>query len=259
MAGRIDNTGNFLVDEKVAAVWSTMPQYKKKLEESINIIKDTLKLCNAPMVSFSCGKDSSVLAHLILSIDPKIPLRFLTVAETRLLHNVDTIIDWFKNNINATVDEINIDRVFSKEWKNATWEEQKKAGDNDFQLLDKGYDCIFLGLRAEESKGRKITLYMHQTDNYPKFAYKYAENSKMFGKMRSCPIAKWTSTDVLAYIKQNKMPVLDWYKEYGIEARTTARIRRSATQHNLIFWIKKKNIETYNELVDRFPEFSLLV
>ena len=113
------------IDEAKDALtaWSRNGKFIAKTERSKNIIMQALKLCKNPYVSFSCGKDSSVLAHLVLDIKKDVPLRFLSSGETRLVHNVDRIIEHFKDK-GAVIHEINIDRVFSPEWKDATWTEQ---------------------------------------------------------------------------------------------------------------------------------------
>lgn len=234
--------------------WSRNSKYRYKVDKSKEIIHDALKLCQNPYVSFSCGKDSSVLAHLVLGVQSNVPLRFLSSGETRLVHNVDDVIRFFRD-IGADVQEINIDRVFTKEWENATWDEQRKAGNKDLQHLnDGGYDLLFMGLRKQESRPREITLNSLKTDGYPPYTYRYKS-----GLIRCCPLANWTTTDIAAYIVANELPVLNWYEYDGIEGRTTARLTGDSVRQNVLIYIKHKDPEAFNKLKKRFPEFGLYV
>lgn len=237
--------------------WSRNSKFLKKVKLSSEIIKQMLELCSCPYIAFSCGKDSSVLAHLVLE-QKGIPLRFLSSGETRLVHNVDLVIDYFKGK-GAKVEEICIDRVFSDEWKNATWTEQRKAGNKDLRFMNSPeYDCVFLGLRKEESRPRQISLNKYRTENYPRYAYKYIGGQNK-GIVRCCPLAEWTTIDIAAYLVSNDIPVLDWYNYSGIESRTTARLTGDAVRQNVLVYIKQKDPNAYNKLAARFPEFRLFI
>ena len=244
------------IDEAKDALtaWSRNGKFIAKTERSKNIIMQALKLCKNPYVSFSCGKDSSVLAHLVLDIKKDVPLRFLSSGETRLVHNVDRIIEHFKDK-GAVIHEINIDRVFSPEWKDATWTEQRKAGRGDLEKLNEGgYDCVIMGLRKEESRNRQISLTAIKTEGFPPYTYRYKS-----GLIRCCPLAEWTTIAVAAYIASKGLPVLDWYEYEGIEGRTTARLTGDAVRQNVLIYLKQKDPGSFNKLVARFPEFGLYI
>lgn len=242
--------------EDALLAWARTQKFQKKVDYAKGIIKQTLEISQKPYVAFSCGKDSSVLADMVLSIDKTVPLRFLSSGETRIIHDVDTVIDYFKNQ-GATIEEINIDRVFSDDWKDATWTEQRKAGNKDLQsLTGDSHDCIFMGLRKEESKPREISLTRCRTEGYPAYTYKYMQGANA-GVIRCCPLATWTTSDIAAYIVANGLPTLDWYKTLGIEGRTTARLTGDAVRQNVMVYIKNKNPDGYNKLIKRFPELKL--
>ena len=103
--------------EDACRVYSKLPVYKNKVKKTIMNIKEMLKIVDEPYVAFSCGKDSSVLADLVLQIDSKIPLRFISRGETRIIYNVDDVIDYFIKKYNANVEEILFDRIFSEDWR----------------------------------------------------------------------------------------------------------------------------------------------
>jgi len=240
---------------------ASLAGYKQRLLESQEIIRDALKFMSSPYVAFSCGKDSSVLAHLVLQQRPDVPLRFLSSGETRIIHNVDEIMDWFRSNMGADVQELLIDRVFSEEWQDATWTEQRKAGRGDLALLNEGdYDGVFMGLRAQESRNRKMSLYMHQQQDLPPFCYRYKDTNKaLSGFIRCCPLAKWTVEDIGAYLVSHGIPFLRQYHNRGLESRTTARLTGDAVRQYVLSDIKRDNPEGWRRLLKRFPEFGAFV
>ena len=231
--------------------------HRRLLQESKDIIAAALCLMRRPYVAFSCGKDSSTLAHLVLQFDKTVPLRFLSSGETRLVHNADEVIDYFKS-FGADIQEINIDRVFSEEWKNATWDEQRKAGRGDLHRLNEGgWDGVFMGLRGEESKRRRYSLWQHQTKGFPPFTFSYKRQENF---IRCCPLARWRTEDVGAYLLANGIPFLEWYEHAGsFDARTTARITGDAVRQGMLVWLKKNKPDSWNKLLERFPEFGLYV
>lgn len=232
-------------------LYSKLHTYKRKVAATHERIADMLKISNAPYIALSCGKDSSAMADMILQ-QRKVPCRFISSGETRILHNVDDVLDYFKGLTN--VDEIMFDRVFSQEWEHASFDEQRKAGRRDIQEIDNaGYDAVFLGLRKDESRGRLISLAFHKTDGLPRFSYKYKDREFY----RFCPMADWTEMDIGAYLIERDIPILNWYKEFGFGARTTARLTGDAIRQNTLFYIKTHNPKGYQLLKKRFPELSV--
>lgn len=243
------------INVDVCRLYSKLQTFQKKKHQTENNIYEMLKKCDKPYVAFSCGKDSSVLADLVLQINPKIPLRFISSGETRILHNVDDVIDYFVKKYHANVEEICFDRVWSAEWKNATFDEQRKAGRRDIQSIDNSaYDGVFMGLRMDESRGRSISLKTCKTEGLPDFMYRYAGREYY----RMCPLAQWKTEDVGAYIVENDIPTLRWYQEFGFEGRTTARLTGDALRQSTLFYIKVVNPNGYQKLLRRFPELGVL-
>lgn len=225
------------------------PWHRRVREQAEGIIRDALTYADRPYVAFSCGKDSCVLAHLVLRCDQAIPLRFLSSGETRLLHDVDTVMAWFRER-GATIEEIHIDRVFSEEWQDASWDEQRRAGRRDLaEHLRPGYDAVFLGLRMEESPPRSLSLRRHQTPGYPPFVYRYKA-----GGLRICPLAAWRTEDVGAYLAEHEIPVLDAYHQEGLTGRTTARLTHDAVRNYALTHLYRRDPDAARRLLARFPE-----
>ncbi len=247
-----------MIDSELYRLHAKLPAYQRHVARAREIIGGILQHIKYPYIAFSCGKDSSVLAHMVMQFVPSAPLRFLSSGETRLVHNVDDVLQYF-NSLGAEIQEINVDRVFSEEWKDATWDEQRKAGRHDMELLnDSSFDGIFMGLRAEESRARKISLYKQQTDGLPYFCYQY-KTGKRQDMIRCCPLGNWTTIDVGTYIIEHGLPYLDWYGHQGFEGRTTARLTGDAVRQYALVWLKKNKPDSWNRLSMRFPEFKYYV
>lgn len=246
----------FQSNEEKCRLYAKLPAFQKKLSRTLERVRDMLEICSVPYVAFSCGKDSTVVADMVLRIRNDVPLRFISSGETRIIHNVDDIMDWFRNVHDAKIEEINFDRVFSDEWKDASFDEQRKAGRRDIQTINNSaYTGVFMGLRKAESRGRQISLNACKTDGLPSYMYKY-KNRDFY---RMCPIADWTTEDVGAYIVTHNLPVLKWYRDFGFDSRTTARLTGDAVRQSTLYWIKVTNPEGYSKLLERFPEFGQLV
>ena len=161
--------------DEVCRVWAKMETYRQKLHNTRMLIAEMLTICPNPYIAFSCGKDSSVMADLILSIHPNVPCRFVSSGETRILHNVDDVMGYFKEKYRANIEEIVFDRVFTQEWQYASFDEQRKAGRRDIQSLDNSsFGGVFMGLRKQESRGRCVSLITHRTEGLPRNMYRYA-------------------------------------------------------------------------------------
>lgn len=243
-----------MIDKRTCSLYANLDTHKHKVDRTILRVQEMLSIAKKPYIAFSCGKDSSVLADIVLRQNSYIKLRFISSGETRILHNVDSVISYFKDKYNADIEEINFDRVFSEEWKDATFDEQRKAGRHDIQSIDNSqYDGVLMGLRTEESFERKMSLLRHQSSDLPKYMYKYTGRNYY----RMCPLANWKAEDIGAYIVANDLPVLDWYNSFGFEARTTARLTGDTVRQNVIFWIKCNNPQGYSKLIERFPELNI--
>lgn len=242
------------LDRHVALAHSRRSLFRRRLMEARGAVSAALEFMARPYVAFSCGKDSAVLAHLVTEIDRSVPLRFLSSGETRILHDVDGVIDWFRGR-GCTVEEINIDRVFGEGWQDATWEQQRKAGRGDLDKLNIGHDGVFMGLRMEESPKRKRSLLMHRDLDLPPFCYRY-ESGIRKGMVRACPLARWTTGDIAAYAALYEIPLLAAYHDLGMEARTTARLTGDSVRQYTLTHMKYHNVEAYHAIIRRFPELG---
>lgn len=173
--------------------YSRLPEHVAEVEQAIDTISTALdKRC---YVSYSGGKDSTVLLHLVLQQAPTILVAHWDYGPGFMPREIENEIVQNAVAMGAT----NLEIYTS---------EQYEAGRPDWavfapefigrvvpRLKARGYRRAFVGLRAEESCKRKRRIKRHETI-----------------VMDECwPLASWTWLDVWAYIVANNLPYLSHY------------------------------------------------
>lgn len=235
-----------------ALAHAALPAYARRLARTRALIVEILERAVDPWVSWSAGKDSQVLAHLVLAEAPGVPLRILTSGETRLLHPIDPLIDWWRAR-GAAVEETCIDRVWTPEWSAADWDTSRHAGRHDLQRHGAAAGgWVFVGLRQDESPRRRRALRHYQSPDLPAWCYRYVST----GQVRACPLAQWTQADVAAYIASHGIPLLEAYREEGMDARTTMRLTGASVRLGTLRRLRDLHPDRYLVLTARWPELE---
>lgn len=205
-----------------------MNQHLLDLEnESIYILREVAAQFNKPVLLFSGGKDSIVMAHLARKAfyPGKIPFPFMHIDTG---HNFPETIEFRdylieKLGVNLIVryvqDSINQNKV--KE------ETGKYASRNSLQtvtLLDAieefGFDVCMGGARRDEEKSRAKERIFSVRDDFGQWDYKKQRpepfqmlNGKInFGEnVRAFPISNWTEEDIWTYIQQENLDLPSVY------------------------------------------------
>jgi 3'-phosphoadenosine 5'-phosphosulfate sulfotransferase (PAPS reductase)/FAD synthetase len=226
-----------MISEKEARLYAMMPEYKYQLNKTKEFIKKALSQVENPYLACSFGKDSSVLLHLVLQEMPRIPVIFVTRMETHLVDNYQEVIyEW---------GDINLIQVnFNHDTLQFIDKSVIRTAMNEVKY---NYDSYFIGLRAEESNGRRITL---KKDG---MIYKMAD-----GLTRIAPLAFWSTRAIAAYCVFNDLPTLNKYKEVGFEARTTAGIS-SKTPHESLAHIRQHNMDAFNQILKLMPDAKYFI
>lgn len=218
------------MDKKTALLYVRLNPYKALVNKTSGFIRWALERVENPYVACSFGKDSAVMLHLCLKHRSDIPVIFVRRIETDLIDNYQEIINnW---------GEINLSVISYKGWL-----EQGEGKGISFATrnMDK-YDSYFVGLRKDESVGRRISL-----KTLGMFYKNKAE------KVRVCPMADWTTNDIAAYCLSNELPILNKYLSEGFESRTTAAIP-SKFPHESLQSLKNRDIESFNKLLKLLPD-----
>lgn len=178
-------------------LYARTPQYRKHLEwarEAVDKAASTAQF----MVSWSTGKDSTAMAHLVHSMYP----------ETPIVTQYDDC-DWPSKRAYADrIEQAMGWKVHRVEPSFSVWERMRmgRIGLDEFCALTHsltqdaflaplakiqrklGCDGVYMGLRAEESKARRANL-----------SKRHEVYKTLGGEWRCCPIARWTADDVFAY------------------------------------------------------------
>jgi len=205
-----------------------LPAFRALIDRTIISIKRDLERCRSPYVSFSGGKDSAVLLHLVRLVNPEIPARcLLWEKESRFLADYDSFFQKWGN-----VETVTLNRNTLADAANTRW-----------AALENDSDAAFLGLREEESKGRRMTLRVHGR------SFKRKD-----GRWRFCPLGRWTTAEITAYIVSRDLPILPAYETIGMDARTSTRIPRTSVREQALADLARYNPKGLVALRAQFPE-----
>jgi len=178
------------------------------------------------------------MLHLVYNRMPTIPVRFVRwKGETEHINNFNAVIEQTIDRYPAlSLTQIELNRISL----NDKVEERKHLGTED-------YDSYFIGLRAEESTVRRITLKTHG---------KFYKNKS--GLTRISPLADWKTKNIAAYISEYQLPTLLSYSRDGIASRTASRVPRADHGIRAAFLqnLRQNNPQAYNNIVAKFPEIE---
>ena len=214
--------------------------HQRRVEQAGNIVSRWLAACEKPYVSFSGGKDSSVLLHLVRAIEPSVAA----------LYGDD---EWELPETTELIGKTRCVRVRSRQehtpWF-TSWEEGAEAERGLAWWAEaEGYDGAAVAIRAEESGARKTHLRVFGTG----FA------TKDFG-WRCYPLAWWRLEDVWAYLVSRDVPynrAYDRLSKIGVPAREQ-RIGPLATERALSYGqlaiLKRGWPELYERFATQHPQ-----
>lgn len=226
------------IDEEVARLYANLPVFRRKIEASIEIIKKASAY--SPYISSSLGKDSAVLTHLVLSVYPDTEVRFLRwKGETEILGNYDEVAGQWAD-IGVKINQV---EIYREEWDSGFFRD-------DWESIRRDSKAYYLGLRKEESKGRRASLNAHGVI--------YTLKN---GITRICPLAYWSSKDIAAYIYKYNLPLLSLYTSHGIESRTASGLpihkgHESNILPKVVQELRETNPAGLQTLIERFPELG---
>lgn len=224
--------------------------FARCVQYSLAGIRQMIALCPRLYVSLSFGKQSICVAHLAQCICPDIPMFFLASSETWALYDYGTVIEAYCHRFNPCLTIVQTDRLSEAD----SWDEARALGNQDLQQMcpREEWDGWLWGLSFDESRGRRITLKrgVAQKDTHPTI-YRYAD-----GKYRGCPIMRWKTDDLAAYIWRHDLPLLSIYQKYGLSQRTTARLTGRAISCDAMTLARQTSGSALRDIVRRFPEVA---
>lgn len=242
---------------------SRLPVYKRRYAFSVNIAMEWLKQCENPYIAVSGGKDSVCVVHLVQSAAKQLDRPLAPV----MWH--DSGYEWPGSRLvierlarQGLIDKLHIARpsedVLELKRQQARGEISAKQKDQaalfgpvDELVKKEGFDGVALGLRQEESRGRRMDGMIHGPIHRRKD-----------GLLRCNPISRWTWEDVFACAASHCLPLHPIYSAPLYQLENRGRIRLSwwlstdHWRHGEIKWVRSVYPKIYAEIIRLIPEVS---
>lgn len=234
--------------------YARLPVYQRRRQKAEATIVRMFAACEQPYAAFSLGKDSSAMLWLVATQCPSIEIRIGVVGETKDVHpEFDLIVTWWKEQF----PQIHVREVLYR-----TDEEgdplRPLEGESGLMIGSltnaAPADGVFVGVRAQESKARRISVYGHRDDpEWPIYTYKDSASDNRGGMTRAYPLGDWRQEDVWATLVQHNIPVLDMYR-MGEGERTTLRLTELSLSEGTVSKLRYLNPDAFNRLIEKYPE-----
>lgn len=247
-----------------AHLWARTHAFQRRVDQALDRLAGWAADHGPPShVALSGGKDSVVVAHLVRTLWPDTPL----VTFDSGLEFPETLpfigdlcdhlgwVDWFILRANPT----------ALEWFTAagTWDINAPAGDVPCSLQEALIDgpsraarqafgdSVAWGLRAEESRGRAITLRQSR-----------GLRQRADGLLTMAPIWDWSTRDVWAFHARHDLPrnpVYDRLKAMGVperDQRVSLMIEGHAVTTGRLMWLRRGWPEEFARLAQQLPDIT---
>ena len=182
--------------------------YKKRIEQARDNYRAMLDMGLRYQVNVSGGKDSLCLWHLANSIEPCVAVNYvddMLDEHADVYANLKQVSEAHGMSIRYIRDELNIWALAEAAGKLTTDIRGEIERDDIRRMAEsqkrEGVECLVLGMRAEESKGRRI--------NYALRGPLYF--NKGFDYWVSQPLAHMKAKDVLAYLFEHQVSLPEVY------------------------------------------------
>lgn len=241
-----------MIDRVHALIYCKLRQFNNRVMQAANIVEATLKAVRKPYIAFSGGKDSTVILEIVRKQRPDIAVVYFD-ADCAYPETVDILNSYEERGIKITrwgceplLDTIRKHGIDNPNLGSITmWTTVYNPA---WRLMQEfGYDCVFLGLRKQESRARRILRSTKGPIYYNKFE----------AIIKSNPIIDWKDEDVWAFIHSRDLPYNRAYDK-GVDRISyyagTTNIRRGR-------WLELKRHwpSIFNRFAAEFPEITQYV
>ncbi len=242
--------------------WSRLPAFARRVERALETIRRAAEGHHIG-VSFSTGKDSTVVLDLVRRVIPDAPAGFFdSGSETEYDESYDLAAHY---NAQAFTSEIPLAEMCRRGgyWGYEHPTEPDVTYDwmaylvyepsYRFALVE-GIDTMAMGLRADESAGRRV--------NYRRRGKLYKVDGEEPVTHHLCPIADWSTSEVWAYIAGRGLryhPVYDLMAQAGIpreQWRISVLLGRSAVNLGRYGFLRQTCPAKWRNLAAQFPEIA---
>ncbi|MGH7011799.1 MAG: sulfate adenylyltransferase subunit CysD, partial [Caulobacteraceae bacterium] len=204
------------------------PGHLERLEaESIHILREVVAECQRPVMLYSIGKDSSVMAHLakkafhpspppfpLLHVDTTWKFKAMYEMRERMARELGFKLIIHRNP-EALAAGINPfthgSSVHTDMWKTQGLKQALELG---------GFDAAFGGARRDEEASRaKERIFSIRTETHawdpknqrPELWRLYNARLRKGQEIRVFPLSNWTELDIWQYIRAEKIPIVPLY------------------------------------------------
>lgn len=218
-------------------------------------VAEWLSLCERPYVSFSTGKDSVCVLALVREVAPKTPAVYWD-AECGFPETYE-LLERTPDCRKFATDEPMLEtlrrcglrggEVETETMRTTVWNPVRRF------LKESGCDGAAYGLRAEESRGRRMNALARGGVFY----------AKQYGVWMCQPVWDWSYADVWAFIVTRGLDYCKTYDQMWDMPEREQRISYWAGETNREWgrfaWLKRNYPQLWNRLVEAVPEASTYV
>lgn len=225
--------------------------HARRVKAATERVSDWLSRVQNPYIAFSTGKDSTCVRHLVHAQAPDTPSVYFDAdcafpeSKAMLEGAPNLIVYQTEEPLLVTLRKHGIDGWDSLDratMQSTVWKPIERL------IAEYGFDGVALGLRADESRHRRVHAFTRGA------VYQY----KRDGLWGCQPIFDWSYDDVWAYIVTNKIPYCGVYDKQWEMPEADQRISYWAGETNRQLgryaWLRRNYPELYARLVEILPE-----
>lgn len=233
-----------------------LPGFRRAMARAEQVVKDWLQCVKRPYVSFSGGKDSVVVLHLVRRFAPDTPAVYWDADCS--FPEVSALIDATANCTRYPTDEPFLDTlarvgVTGDENTDHATMQSTVWGPVSRWTIEGGYDGAAYGLRREESRGRAMHSYSRGSVFW----------SERYQAWYCQPIADWSYNDVWSYIVTHSVLYAGTYDRMWDLPEREQRVSYWAGEtyrtHGRWVWLKRNYPDLWARLCAVLPEARAFV
>jgi 3'-phosphoadenosine 5'-phosphosulfate sulfotransferase (PAPS reductase)/FAD synthetase len=247
--------------------------HRRRVEKARAFIADALTVSTSWCCMVSGGKDSTALAALVAEVAPGTPVASEKddmdyPGEEEYVRDLCARLDLPLTILRPPISpkEV-IAREAAKvgitgDWHGRAAELSKICFYDLVEAHGEGYEGIFLGLRGEESNGRRLNRASHGV-----LYRKRPSKHHAAGQWVCAPLSDWRGIDVYAFCDARGVELLPVYRCIGLLHREEPwRVRKSwwlpngtSARYGDVAWLRRYYPSLYRQLRAWMPDASLLV